>query len=306
MDIASLNAFVVVAETVSFSLAAERLHLTQPAVSKRVSTLENELGVRLFDRLGRQVLLTEAGRTLLPRARRILQDLEDSRRALSRLSGQVAGPLVLATSHHIGLHRLPPVLRAFAGRYPGVQLDMRFMDSEKACEAIAHGEVELGIVTLPPAPPPSIHAELLWHDPLLVVVNRAHPLAKQRQVSPFLLTTYPAILPGEATFTRRIIEHLFTPLGLSLRVAFSTNYLETIKMMVSVGLGWSLLPQTMLDGGLVALELEGLSIQRELGTVRHTGRTLSNAAQAMLAILRGQAGEGLAQGSAGAGQWRGY
>ncbi|MDX1654414.1 MAG: LysR family transcriptional regulator [Candidatus Competibacteraceae bacterium] len=302
MDIDNLQAFVAVAEQGSFSQAAQGLHLTQPAVSKRISTLESVLEVRLFDRIGRKVLLTEAGRTLLPRARRILGELADGRRALANLSGRIAGPLVLATSHHIGLHRLPPVLRAFVSRFPQVQLDMRFMDSEQACDAIGHGEMELGVVTLPSRPPATLLARHLWHDPLLVVVNPHHPLAKQRLVSPFLLATYPAILPGAGTFTRGVIQGAFEPLGIELIVAFSTNYLETIKMMVSVGLGWSMLPRTMLDGGLAVLELEGLEISRTLGTVHHKGRTLSNAAQAMLDTLQGQ-GRPSGGGSA---PWRGY
>ena len=103
----------------------------------RIAALEAGLAVRLFDRLGRRVLATEAGETLLPRARRILADVEDSRRALADLSGQVAGRLCVATSHHVGLHRLPPVLRAYTARYPQVQLDLRFMASEAASAAVA-------------------------------------------------------------------------------------------------------------------------------------------------------------------------
>jgi DNA-binding transcriptional LysR family regulator len=285
MDIANLQAFTAVADNASFSLAAEQLHLTQPAISKRISALETELDTCLFDRLGRRVLLTEAGYTLLPRARRILAELEDSRRALRNLSGHVTGSLSLATSHHIGLHRLPPVLRVFASRYGQVQLDMRFMDSELACAAVVHGDVELGIVTLPLQPPVSLQTLPLWTDRLLVVANRVHPLARQRRITPHLLSRYPAILPGEVTFTRSIIDQLFEPLNLRLTVAFATNYLETIKMMVAVGLGWSILPHTMLDRELIALDVEGLQATRRLGAVRHTGRTSSNAAQAMLAIL---------------------
>lgn len=108
MDLANLNAFIAIAETGSFSGAGERLHLTQPAISKRIAGLEQQLKVRLFDRLGREVSLTEAGRALLPRAYQILNVLDDTRRALTNLTGEVSGRLTLATSHHIGLHRLPP------------------------------------------------------------------------------------------------------------------------------------------------------------------------------------------------------
>src|SRR5690625_1031991 len=108
LDTQSLQAFLAVAESDSFSRAAEQLHLTQPAVSKRIATLETQIGARLFDRIGRRVTLTEAGQILLPRARQILIMVDDSRRALTNLEGQIAGSLTLATSHHVGLHRLPP------------------------------------------------------------------------------------------------------------------------------------------------------------------------------------------------------
>ena len=116
MDLNSLNTFIAIAETGSFSEAGERLHLTQPAVSKRIAALEQQLNARLFDRVGREVNLTEAGRALLPRAYQLLNVLDDTRRALNNLTGEVSGRLVLATSHHIGLHRLPPLLRASPGR----------------------------------------------------------------------------------------------------------------------------------------------------------------------------------------------
>ena len=111
MDIPSLQAFLAIVSRGSFSLAAEDLALTQPAVSKRLGTLERHLGVRLFNRIGRQVSLTEAGEALLPRARRLLAELEDTQRAIANLSGRVAGRLLVGTSHQMGLHRRPPVLR---------------------------------------------------------------------------------------------------------------------------------------------------------------------------------------------------
>jgi DNA-binding transcriptional LysR family regulator len=164
MDIAALKAFTAVADTGSFSAAAELLFLTQPAISKRIAALESELGAKLFDRIGRTITLTEAGRALLPRAQNILVELEDSVRAISNLTGEVHGTLRFATSHHIGLHRLPPALKRFTQEHPQVRLDIRFMDSEEACTAVEHGELELGIVTLPPAPSPNLTTEVVWHN----------------------------------------------------------------------------------------------------------------------------------------------
>jgi len=136
VDTANLSAFLAVADSGSFSRAAEQLHITQPAVSKRIALLEQQLDARLFDRIGRHVTLTEAGRALKPRAELVLQTLTDTRRALGKLSGQVRGRLSMATSHHIGLHRLPPVLRRFTKAYPGVALDIDFLDSEVAYDQV--------------------------------------------------------------------------------------------------------------------------------------------------------------------------
>ncbi|MEE4463517.1 LysR family transcriptional regulator, partial [Azotobacter chroococcum] len=247
MDLANLNAFIAIAETGSFSEAGERLHLTQPAVSKRIAALEQQLQVRLFDRLGREVRLTEAGRALLPRAYRILSVLEDTRRALNNLNGDVSGRLTLATSHHIGLHRLPPLLRAFTRAHPQVALDIRFLDSEVAYEEILHGRAELAVITLAPETAAPVRAVKVWDDPLDFVAAPEHPLARNAQVSLADVARHPAVFPGGNTFTHHIVRRLFEGEGLTPSIAMSTNYLETIKMMVSIGLAWSVLPRTMLD-----------------------------------------------------------
>ena len=281
LDITALRAFLAVAEQQSFSGAAAELHLSQPAVSKRVAGLETAMQVRLFDRIGHRVLLTEAGAALLPRARRILLDVEDSQRAIANLSGRVEGRLYLGTSHHIGLHRLPPVLREFIDRYPGVRLELRFLDSEAVCADVVAGELELGVVTLPVEPPAALALEPVWDDPLSVVVGRDHALAGRARVDMAQLAATPAILPAPETFTHQIIESGFARRGLGIEAELSTNYLETIKMLVGVGLGWSLLPDSMLDAQLQALNVPGLAPHRRLGIVYHRKRTLSNAADAM-------------------------
>ena len=121
MDIQALIAFIEIAECGSFSLAAQNLHLTQPAVSKRIAGLESRLGARLLDRIGRRARLTQAGALLLPRARAIVRAMQLAEQEIRDLSDTVSGTLHLATSHHIGLHRLPPVLSGFSrccGHFP--------------------------------------------------------------------------------------------------------------------------------------------------------------------------------------------
>ncbi len=300
MDTVNLHTFIIAAELKSFSRAAEQLYLTQPAISKRIATLEEELGAALFDRIGRRVSLTEAGRELLPRAKAILRDIEDSRRLISNLSGRVAGRLSIGTSHHIGLHRIPPALRQFTQQYPDVDLNLQFMDSEAACRAVHNGELELGIVTLPLEPMAELESELLWRDPLAIVVGQDHPFALRamnsinktgsksidKPINIKELAQHPAILPSEVTYTRELLERTFAPRGMRLQVVMTTNYLETIKMMVSIGLGWSVLPETMLSKDLVTLKVPELQFIRQLGLVHHRARTLSNAARAMIKALR--------------------
>ncbi len=284
MNLENLSALLAVAETASFSEAGERLHLSQPAVSKRIATLEQQLGRALFDRIGREVRLTEAGRTLLPYARRALQEVEDGRRALSGLGGRVGGRLSIATSHHIGLHRLPLPLRAFTQAYPDVDLDIQFMDSEDACEAILHGRLELGIVTLPTAPLPNLSTRILWPDPLTIVVAPDHALVSGP--APLsALAAHPAVLPDARTYTHRVIIAALRAHGLEPRIRLASNYLETLKMLVAIGLGWSVLPCSMLDDSIRALDFPELTMRRDLGLAWHERRTSSAPAHALIAAL---------------------
>jgi DNA-binding transcriptional LysR family regulator len=286
MDIAALQTFVEVARHASFSEAAENLYLTQPAVSKRVAQLESELGTRLFDRIGRRVSLTAAGAALLPRARHLISEARELKRLVDDLAGEVRGRLVMGTSHHVGLHRLPPALKRFTAAYPEVELDIRFMDSEQACRAVETGDLELAIVTLPPDRPPQLELAEIWHDPLAFMVGPEHALAGRPRVSLAELSAHPAVLPGTTTYTRDILERAIHEAGATLRVNMATNYLETLHMLVATGLGWSLLPATLLDAQVVTIEVEGIRLARRLGAVTHRQRRLSNAGRAMIETCR--------------------
>lgn len=285
METQNLLAFVRVAEAGSFSAAAEQLHLTQPAVSKRVAALEEQLAVKLFDRIGRQIRLTEAGRVLLPNAYHILQTVKETRRHLADLSGEVAGELSLATSHHIGLHRLPPILKEFVRQYPDVDLELSFLDSEKAYGEVLSGAVEVAVITLSPNPPPAIESRTVWEDPLRFVVSRNHPLASRDDISLVELSRFPAILPESTTYTAQLVKQLFDGQSLPLGIKLASNFLETIKMMVSIDLGWSVLPETLIDEQLCVLAVPDADLSRALGYIRHRERSMSNAAERFIGLL---------------------
>src|SRR5690554_5681164 len=292
MDTHSLTAFIAVSNLQSFSQAAEYLHLTQSAVSKRIQQLEQHLNTKLFDRHNRTVSLTEAGRILLPKAQKILDLISDTEIAIQSHDTEVAGTLALATSHHTGLHRLPSVVREFTANYPSVNLDLSFVGSEKAYKAIHQRQVELALTTLDNANDTDqgdLKSDLkivpLWQDEMVCVCANNHPLAQQPHLTLADLSKVPAILPEPDTITFQLVERIFQQHGLTLHAPMPTNYLETIKMMITVGMGWSMLPKTMLDIHCHALAWPDIPLKRSLGVIYLESRTLSNAAKAFLNTL---------------------
>ncbi|MFY9180468.1 MAG: LysR family transcriptional regulator [Venatoribacter sp.] len=291
MDTQALKAFLAVAEIGSFSQAAEVLHLTQSAVSKRVQNLEEQLGTSLFDRHNRTISLTESGQALLPKAKAILDLVADTELEIQSQKREVAGKLSLVTSHHIGLHRLPPYLREFTSRFPNAHLDLTFMSSELAYQAVSQRKVELALSTLDGlalVEHESLSIQPLWTDEMLCVCSPTHPLAQQQQLTLADLAATPAILPEAHTITYKLVERVFHQHQLSLYAPMPTNYLETIKMMISVGMGWSMLPHTMLDESLHVLPWPAEPLKRPLGLIQLRTRTLSNAARAFMQVIQKQ------------------
>ncbi len=286
MEMSQLQAFISVAHNRSFSITANQLHLTQPDISKRISTLEEHLGCALFDRIGHRIQLTTAGSILLPIAIKILQDVEDYKRQVQGLNNSVSGKLTLASSHHISLHRLPEILKTFARQYKDVELDFQFLESEQACEAVRVGKIVLAVITLPLETDEKLLTDNLWNDPLGCMSSNEHSLCTISDITLAKLVEYPILLPEKQTFTRQIIERPFIENNLKLKTLMTTNDLESLRMMVEIGLGWSILPESMLRPPLVAIKVEGLELKRTLGLVRNKNRTLSSSAKAMIKLLK--------------------
>ena len=287
MDINALQAFIEVARKESFSLASETLFITQPAISKRIAALEEDLGTKLFNRISRKVTLTDAGKKLLPKARALLDDLNDMRRYATSLSDEIKGELLIGTSHHVSMHRLPPILKQYRQQYTDVHLDMTFGESDVMCKLVERGDIELAIVTLPKTLPDSLETQVLWVDSLHLVVGPEHPLLDEAEVSLEQLAEYPCVLPAETTETYRVIHREMESRGLALNVQMTNNNLDTLKMLVGAGFGWTLLPQTLLDESVeeILVSVLGMRFERKLGAVLHRKRSLSNAAKAMLEMV---------------------
>ena len=293
MDSNALKAFLTVVDQGSFSEAAEQLHLTQPAISKRLAALENQLGTTLIDRSHRQIRLTDSGNRLLPHARKILDEIHNARIALSPDSNLIEGELHIIASHHIGLHHLPKWLRRFKREYPQVTINLQFMESDAAYEQMRKRNAELAFVTLSDSMLPNFHIFAQWPDPMAFVVSADHPLASLEKPKLADLAKHPALLPDTSTSTYRVVSRLFLEANLHLRPQMPTNYLEPLKMMTNVGLGWSVLPLRMVDDslkvlkGVLATETEtGHPVTRVLGGIGLTGRQPGNAAKALLRIVQ--------------------
>ncbi len=290
MDINQLTSFVKVAETKSVGQAAKELFVTQPAVSKQIKALENELGTPLFDRIGKKVHLTRAGLLLLDYAERILRTLHDARNAVRDLTEECSGDLVVGTSDHISLHRLPPVLKRYIAAYPAVNLVLRCHRSETILEMVQRNQVDLGVITLPVSIG-NLMYETIWQDPMSLVFPPDHPLAMQHAIRLRDIVHHEMILPETGTTTRKVIDAAFSRKGLVPTVSMEVAYLETIKVLVKVGLGLSILPDKAIEQELLAGTLRKASIQdaafsRALGVVFLRDKFLSLPAREFLTHLR--------------------
>lgn len=286
MNTTNLSTFVAVMQTGSISGAAEKLYITQPAVSKRIKNLEDEFGTVLFDTVGRSIIPTPAAHDLLPFVRRWLDDYEACKASLQHAKEIASGKLVIGTSHHIGLHHLAPVLKRFTQAYPAVSLEVRFVDSEEAHKAVLEGEIALAFLTLPPTFDRRLNYHTLWSDPLYFVTGTLSPLAQKSNVSLLQLAHHPAILPAANTFTSQITLAEFAKHNLRPYATMSTNPLESIRMLVSVGLGWSVLPETLINQDLIKIDMaENIELQRHLGVVTNPNLTRSASMKALLDML---------------------
>ncbi len=290
MDIDALNAFVTTIKEQSFSKAANKLNLTQPAITKRIQNLESQLGVKLLERLQRSILLTEAGEALLPHALNVLHEIDNATLAVKNIHYSISGQLRIVASHHIGLHRLPLILKNFSKRYPEVDLKLNFLDSESAAPLLKDNLADLAFITIPDNLNKEYHCHLEWDDPMSFICGMGHPLRHLSTIQPSELSKHNAILPSKSTLTYRVVEAIFKQNKLKLRASIPTNYLETMKMMASVDMGWSVLPNTMIDESLYVLPLSDkftrsetkYPVNRKLGAISYRKKNLSHAAIAFI------------------------
>lgn len=280
-------------ETRSISRAAEAMRLTQSTVSEHVRTLEDEVGTRLLDRLGRQTVPTQAGELLYGYARRLLDLRAEARQALDGFLGRVSGLLRVGASTIPGEYVLPPLLARFRRKHPEVTVAVTIGDSHGIAAAVLAGAVELGVVGAQPRDR-GLVAEEFMPDELVVVVPPGHPWSGRRHVSLEELRAEPLIVRERGSGSREALETVLAEAGLGLdamRVVAELGSTSAVKQAVKAGVGVSILSRRAVDEecehGLVAcVRLRDLRVTRHFYLVTHAGRSRSPVCQAFLEFLR--------------------
>jgi DNA-binding transcriptional LysR family regulator len=293
MDTRQLAAFCAVVERKSFSLAAERLGVTQPAVSLQIRSLEDRLGQQLLDRSGRRVEPTEAGRRLYRGAQRLLAQ---ERQLLEDLAGEAEGPLrgqlALGASTGPGGTVVPVLLCEFAEANTEVTVDLSISDTQTIVDRVARRELELGVVGATPRNR-SVAYEPFFRDEVVLVCPPGHRFAG-KTVTLDELRSEPLIVMQEGAGVRQVIEDELRQAGTRLReldVRLELGLQESVKSAVEAGHGVTFISRTAVDpelavGTLAAARVEGLEPSREISLVRATGRVSTRVADAFVEFAR--------------------
>jgi DNA-binding transcriptional LysR family regulator len=291
MEIRQLRAFVAIAELGTFTAGAQRVHVTQAAISMQIRQLETDLGARLFIRAPRHVMLTEAGEQLLQRARQILRDHDAAVDEIAELAGAERGRLrVGSASAMVTTDVLPKLLREVRKQHARSEITVASGTSETLVQQILAGEIDLAFVSLP-VEARGINTERLSQDQLVAIASPRHRLAKQRTISAYTLAGEKLILGERGGNTRRLIDQFFAQAGVNLHVSMELSRQAAIRRMVEEDMGVGIVPlQSVVEevkkGRLVRWWIEGAEINWELGIARLTGGYESPTMQTFIKLSR--------------------
>lgn len=283
MEIHQLRYFVAVVEEGSFSHAAEREHVSQPALSQQIHKLEAELNQQLFDRLPRATVLTDAGRTLLGYARQILAGIDDARRSVSALEQEVAGRLAVGAVPSIALYVLPRLTRQFQQHYPKVTFELFEDTTDKLAQGLENGTLDVVLASSGDESPTLEHYSL-GEEPLLLLVPEQHRMARKKRIKWSDLATEKFLLLHEVHSLAKTVRQFLAANKLNPEVVLQGAQLVTIASMVAAGLGVTVIPQMMVEAGFtrgcVAVPFDRPEPTRELTLLRNPLRFESKAAAA--------------------------
>jgi len=290
MELHQLRYFVAVAETGNFTRASERSNVTQPSLSKQILNLEKEVGHKLFHRLGRKAVLTEAGATFLERARRILFEVENASKELSD-HPSLGRRITVGAVQTVMPYLITPFIAQCHRRHPNLQIDAREDFRGKLVAAVVEGELDLAVVPLP-VKDHRVALEPLLTEPLLLVVGKEHPIASRTEINVGDLAQETFVSLGDSSALAGQIREFFGDQKFQPTIVYRCAQVATLKLFVSMGLGISILPQLARlpddQDTLTYLRLTGTTPTRELVIIRHLQRYQSRGAEQFLTLLREQ------------------
>lgn len=288
MELHQLRYLIAVAETGNFTRAAERVNVTQPSLSQQIINLEKELGHKLFHRLGRRAVPTEAGIALLTRARRVLLELDDAAKELSD-SPDLGRHIYIGGIPTVVPYLFPQLIDECRQRYPHLIIHTRENFRGQLVRAVLEGELDLGLVSLP-IKEPRLSIEPIFTEPLLLVVGKDHPLASVATVTANDLANQTFILLGESSSVAMQIQRFCGDHDFEPRIGHRCAQIKTVKALVAMGLGISILPKVCRSkddsAQLVYKRLSGREPEREVAIVRHLQRYQSRGSEQFLGVLR--------------------
>ncbi len=274
MDVIKFRAFCTVASLGSISKAAERLNYTQPAISAQIRELEHELKARLFERVGRHVRLTEAGRMLQPHADRLLRDFDECRRSMPRPKDSLGGYIRIGASSLPGVHLLPGLLAEFRKRIPDISFNVTVQSAYQIERLLFDNQIDVGFLGRrnPNRKNSRVAEHPLIKDDLVAIVPPGHPWSEKTEVGLVDFPDEPLILPPRNILTRRSVEEKFRRAGVEMNLAFEVGNAEAIKRMVSCGLGVSIIcscavSKEVESKWLASVPLSGLRMPRYISLV---------------------------------------
>jgi len=281
MDLRKLEIFQQVAADGSFSVAAEKLHMAQPAVSIAIKKLEESLGVALFDRSQRQPRLTAEGQQVVARADALLSQAEELRRSTDALKNLVTGELVLASPSMLATYFLPEFLLGFLREHPGLTAAVSQAGTGRIEQLLAADEVELGVVNAQGAGQDNFEQVLLATDKVVLCVAEDHPWAGRDQVSAGELSGVAMVAYESGYYIRGTLDRLCQDAGSTPDFRMQSNFLPLLVSMVKQGLGITVGLEMMAqqEPGVVGIPLEGAPVL-QLALAKRRGRTISRANQA--------------------------
>jgi DNA-binding transcriptional LysR family regulator len=286
LELHQLRYFEAVARHLHFTRAAEELNVAQPSVSQQLAKLEAELGTRLFHRMKRRVALTPAGQAFLPRARRLLAELEEARAEVQELTGLRKGSLAIGATPSVSTHLLPPLLAQFNSLHPGIRLILREAGSRWLVQALESGELDLAIVILP-LRQPVLETVPLLEERLVLAVAASHALASRAEVELRELRDIPLVMFREGYDLRDVTLAECHRLGFEPRVVVEGGEMDAVLRLAAAGLGVAVVPEMVVEphAGLVGVPIGRPRLTRTIALARRRDRYLSAAARALSALL---------------------